>query len=137
MKDGGGGSIVNMGSVLADRPAPRFFATHAYAAAKAGIVGLTQSAASYYAPQGIRLNVLAPALVETPMSQRACGDEQIMQYVRNRQPLTQGVGQADDFRGAVVFLLSAQSQAMTGQVLRVDGGWSVSDATPPAENDTD
>src|SRR6058998_3673574 len=68
LKQGTGGSILNMGSVLGFSPSPRFFSTHAYAATKAAIIGLTKSAASFYASKNIRFNVLAPALVETPMS---------------------------------------------------------------------
>src|SRR5262249_29692752 len=66
-----GGSVLNMGSVLADSPSPRFFTTHAYATSKAAAIGLTTAAAAYYAPLGIRFNLLAPGLVETPMSLRA------------------------------------------------------------------
>src|SRR5262249_11532911 len=66
-----GGAILNMSSVLAWSPSPEHFASHAYAAAKAAVIGLSKAAASYYAPHNIRVNVLAPALVETPMSQRA------------------------------------------------------------------
>ena len=66
-----GGAILNMSSVLGFSPSPQHFSTHAYAAAKAAIVGLTQSCAAYYAPHGIRFNVVAPALVETPMARRA------------------------------------------------------------------
>ncbi len=69
LAQGTGGSILNMGSVLAHAPAPQYFATHAYAAAKAGIEGLTKAAAAYYAHCRIRFNVLAPALVDTPMAQ--------------------------------------------------------------------
>src|SRR5438876_535885 len=62
------GSILNMSSVLGFSPSPRHFATHAYAATKAAVIGLTKAAAACYAPQGIRFNVVAPALVATPMS---------------------------------------------------------------------
>ncbi len=126
LEQGDGGSIVNLTSVLAARPAPEFFATHAYAAAKAAIVGLTTSAAAYYAPHNIRVNALAPALVETPMAARATSDAAIRQYVERRQPLAGGrVGQAQDLNGAVVFLFSDEARYLTGQVLAVDGGWSV------------
>lgn len=122
------GAILNMGSVLARHPAPRFFATHAYAAAKAAIEGLSRAAAAYYAPHGIRINVVAPGLIETPMSERACRDAKITHYARSRQPLEGGrVGQPEDLDAAVVYLLSDQSRFVTGQVLQVDGGWSVSD----------
>ena len=126
------GSVVNIGSVLANRPAPEFFATHAYATAKAGLLGLSQSAAAKYAPAHIRFNVVAPALVVTPLSKRACGDPSIMRYVDARQPMG-GLTQPDDVSGAIVFLLSDQARAVTGQELKVDAGWSVSDAFPSTE----
>ncbi|MBT4623582.1 MAG: SDR family oxidoreductase, partial [Verrucomicrobia bacterium] len=78
---GQGGVILNMTSVLPDSPAPKYFATHAYAAAKAGIVGLTKSAAAHYATQNIRVNAVAPALVATPMSGRAQANDEIMSFI--------------------------------------------------------
>lgn len=128
LADGRTGTIVNMGSVLWDSPAPQYFATHTYATSKAAIVGMTKAAAAYYAKDGIRLNVLAPALVETPLAQRAAGDPDIMNYVATKQPLDGGrIGQPEDVDGAALYLLSDESRFVTGQVLAVDGGWSVSD----------
>jgi NAD(P)-dependent dehydrogenase (short-subunit alcohol dehydrogenase family) len=131
---GTGGAILNLSSVLAWSPSPEFFATHAYAAAKAGIIGFTTAAAATYAPKGIRCNVLAPALVETPMARRAAGDARILAFTRAKQPLDGGrIGQPSDCDGAVVYLLSDASRFVTGQVLAVDGGWSVSEGRlPPA-----
>ncbi len=127
LKQGGGGAILNMGSVLGWAPEPRHFASHAYAATKAAIVGFSKSIASYYAPQNIRVNVIAPALVETPMSQRACGNEAIMEFIKHKQPLDGGrVGVPSDLDGAALFLLSRAAKFVTGQVLAVDGGWTVS-----------
>lgn len=126
LQQGGGGSVLNMTSVLADHPSPRYFATHAYAATKAAAIGLTKAAAAYYAQQNIRFNALAPALVETPLAQRAVADAEIMQYVATKQPLDGGrIGQPADLDAAVVYFLSDQSRFVTGQVLAVDGGWSV------------
>ncbi len=128
LQQGGGGCILNMGSVLGWSPSPEFFASHAYAAAKAGIVGFSQSIASYYAKQNIRVNVIAPALVETPMSQRAVGNEAIVRFVAAKQPLDGGrVGSPEDVEGAALFLLSRAAKFITGQVLAVDGGWTVSE----------
>lgn len=122
------GTILNMTSVLGFSPAPKFFATHVYAAAKAGIIGFTRSAAAYYAGQSIRVNALAPGLVETPMAQRALGNEQIMDYVRKRQPLDGGrAGRPADYDAAAVWFMSDESRFCTGQVLAIDGGWSVSE----------
>jgi NAD(P)-dependent dehydrogenase (short-subunit alcohol dehydrogenase family) len=132
LRQGSGGSILNMGSVLGYSPSPRYFATHAYAAAKAAIIGMTRSAAAYYASQGIRFNVIAPALVETPMAQRAAADAAILHFIATKQPLEGGrIGQPDDLDGAVVYLLSDASRFVTGQVLAVDGGWTVAEGQYP------
>lgn len=123
---GHGGAIVNMASVLATSPSPRHFATHAYAAAKAGVIGLTTSCAAYYAPHDIRFNVVAPGLVDTPMAARAVGDPAIAAYVAARQPLDGGrAARPSDVDGAVIYLLSDESRFVTGQVVAVDGGWCV------------
>lgn len=133
LADGRGGAILNMGSVLGWSPSPQFFATHAYAAAKAAIVGFTQSAAAYYAPRNIRFNVLAPALVETPMARRAAADDTIRHFIATKQPLDGGrIGRPEDCDGAAVFLLSDAARFVTGQVLAVDGGWAVSEGQVPA-----
>jgi NAD(P)-dependent dehydrogenase (short-subunit alcohol dehydrogenase family) len=125
---GRGGSILNMASVLGFSPAPHFFATHAYAAAKAAIIGLTRSAAAYYASRNVRVNALAPALVDTPMAQRAVGRPEILQFIATKQPLEGGrVGRPSDLDAAVVYFLSDESRYVTGQVLAVDGGWCLSD----------
>jgi NAD(P)-dependent dehydrogenase (short-subunit alcohol dehydrogenase family) len=130
LREGGqGGSIVNCGSVLGTSPSPRYFGTHAYAAAKAAIVGMTRSAAATYAPEGIRFNVLAPGLVATPMSARAQADADIQRFVRGKQPLDGGrMGRPEDLDAAVTWLLSEGARFVTGQVVAVDGGWGVSDA---------
>lgn len=127
LKQGKGGAIVNLSSALAYAPAPRFFATHAYTAAKAAIIGFSQSIAACYAGENIRVNVIAPGLVESPMSRRAIQNEEIMQYVRNRQPLDGGrAAQPADIDGMASLLLSDAGAFITGQVIAVDGGWSVS-----------
>lgn len=123
---GHGGSILNMGSVLGFSPSPQFFSTHAYAAAKGAVIGLSRAAAAQYAPQGIRINVIAPALVATPMSRRAQENEEILQFIKSKQPLDGGrIGLPEDLDAAVVWLLGDDSKFVTGQVIAVDGGWSV------------
>jgi len=127
-----GGSILNMGSVLGWSPSKTFFASHAYAASKSAVIGFTKSIAATYAADGIRCNVLAPALVETPMAKRAAEDETILQFIRTKQPLDGGrIGRADDLDAAAVYFLSDGSSFTTGQVLAVDGGWGVSEGQIP------
>src|SRR4029450_4128455 len=85
---GGGGAIVNLASVLGIVGGDEHFATHAYAASKGGIIALTRAIARYYAPQGIRANVVAPGLIRTNMSLRAQSDPAILDELPRLQPLT-------------------------------------------------
>jgi NAD(P)-dependent dehydrogenase (short-subunit alcohol dehydrogenase family) len=121
------GVILNMGSVLGFAPSPRYFDTYAYAATKGGIIAMSRLAAARYAPDRIRINVLAPGLIETPMSARAVQDSAIRNFLCTKQPLTAGPGQPDDCGEAAVFLCSDAAHFITGIVLPVDGGWSVSE----------
>jgi NAD(P)-dependent dehydrogenase (short-subunit alcohol dehydrogenase family) len=121
-----------MSSVLGWSPSPKHFATHAYAAAKSAVIGFTKSTAAYYAPQNIRCNVIAPALVETPMARRAADDPEILSFIKTKQPLDGGrIGQPSDLDAAAVYLMSDGSKFTTGQVLAVDGGWCVSEGQLP------
>ena len=122
------GTILNTGSVLGYSPSPKYFTTHAYAAAKSAIIGFTKSIAAYYAQNNIRANVLAPALVETPMAQRAANDESILSFIHTKQPLDGGrIGKPEDLDGLALYFMSDQSKFTTGQVVSVDGGWSISE----------
>ncbi len=122
------GTILNMGSVLGYSPSPQYFVTHAYAAAKSAVIGFTKSIAAYYAEHNIRINLLAPALVETPMAQRAANDDKILSFIKTKQPLDGGrIGKSSDLDGAAVYFMSDYSKFTTGQILSVDGGWSISE----------
>lgn len=127
LRNGQAGAILNCGSVLAQRPHPGHFATIAYAASKGAIEAMSRSAAAYYAPAGIRINVIAPGLVRTPMSARAQADPRISEYITHKQPLTKGMLSAEDVATAACFLLRRHSSPITGQVVTVDGGWTVSE----------
>src|SRR5271157_3364962 len=120
------GTILNTGSVLARSPEREFFATHAYAASKGAIESMSLAAAAYYAPLGIRINVIAPGLVRTPMSARAQSDTRLLEYMAGKQPLTRGLLEPNDIAKAACFLLRKDSSPITGQVVTVDGGWAVS-----------
>ena len=125
MLERGNGSIINTTSVLAYAPNAEHFFTHAYAASKGAVIALTRSMASYYAAQGVRVNAVAPGLIETPMSRRAQSDEGILKYMKVKQPLTGGLGKAEDVADAALYLASDLSRFVTGEVLEVAGGWSV------------
>lgn len=120
-----GGALLNMSSVLAFSPEPKHFATHAYAAVKGAVISLSHAMAAQYAPNGIRVNVLAPALVKTPMSARAQGDPAIAAFIEHKQPLSHGFLEAADIAEAALFLLSDKARHITGQVITVDGGWTL------------
>jgi NAD(P)-dependent dehydrogenase (short-subunit alcohol dehydrogenase family) len=119
------GAILNMSSVLAFSPEPRFFATHGYAASKSAIIGLSQAMAAYYAPHKIRVNVIAPGLTRTPMSQRAQQNQAILDFISTKQPLSEDLIEAEDVAHAAAFMLSDQARYLTGEVLTIDAGWNV------------
>lgn len=123
--DMGRGAVVLTSSVLATSPSPRRFATHAYAAAKAAINGLVTTTSAYYAEHGIRINAVAPGLVDTPMATRAGADPEILRFATDKQPLAGGMLDVADIAAAVLFLIGPDSARITGQTLAVDGGWSV------------
>lgn len=113
-----GGSIVLMTSAAAEIG----LANHeAIAAAKAGIVGLTRSAAATYAAQGIRVNAVAPGLVDTPMSARLLANQTGREASIALHPLGR-IGTPEDVAEPICWLLSTGSGWVTGQVIGVDGG---------------
>lgn len=118
----GGGAIVTLGSSLALVGGDDDFATHAYAAAKGGIVSMTRAMAVTYARDAIRCNVICPGLIATGMSRRAQDDPRIRRRLTELQPLTGDFGRAEDVAEAAVYLASAEFT--TGSVLTVDGGWT-------------
>ena len=119
------GAVLNMGSALAESPEPRHFAHHAYAASKGAVVALSRAMAACYAPQQIRVNVLAPSMVRTPAGERG-SDPELREVLRKKQPLAGGMVEVDDVARAALFLLSDAAAAITGQVLTVDAAWSLS-----------
>jgi NAD(P)-dependent dehydrogenase (short-subunit alcohol dehydrogenase family) len=113
-----GGSVVLMSSAAARIG----LANHeAIAAAKAGVVGLALSAAATYAVRGIRVNVVAPGLVDTPMSERITSNEATLRASVALHPLGR-IGTPDEVAATIEWLLSPDSSWITGQVIGVDGG---------------
>lgn len=119
------GSILLMGSVTATDPVPEFFATHAYAAAKGATTALMIAMAATYVGDRIRVNAVAPSLTDTPMAARAAGDARIRAFARRKQPLAGEMMDPDEVAHAAVYFLSDESRVVTGQLLKIDGGWSV------------
>jgi meso-butanediol dehydrogenase / (S,S)-butanediol dehydrogenase / diacetyl reductase len=122
LRAAGGGAIVAVSSVLGLVGGDEDFATHAYAASKAGVIGLTRAMAVTYAKEGIRCNAVCPGLIETPMSRRAQEDAGIRARLTELQPLTGDFGRPEDVAQAVLYLATAPF--VTGAVLPVDGGWT-------------
>jgi meso-butanediol dehydrogenase / (S,S)-butanediol dehydrogenase / diacetyl reductase len=120
----GGGSIVNISSVVGIVGGDEDFGTHAYAASKGGVISLTRGIAVYYAPQGVRCNVICPGVIDTPMAFRSVGDPKIRARLRDLQPLTGEPGLPEDVAAAVLYLAGPGSRFVTGAVLPVDGGWT-------------
>jgi NAD(P)-dependent dehydrogenase (short-subunit alcohol dehydrogenase family) len=121
------GVILNTGSVLARHPQREHFATAGYAASKGAVESMSVAAAAYYAPEGIRINVIAPGLVHTPMTARAQSNPEITEYMKHKQPLRRGMLTAEDIAKTACFLLRRDSSPITGQIVTVDAGWTVSE----------
>jgi meso-butanediol dehydrogenase / (S,S)-butanediol dehydrogenase / diacetyl reductase len=122
LRAAGGGAIVTVSSVLGLVGGDDDFATHAYTASKAGVIGLTRAMAATYAKDGIRCNVVCPGLIATPMSRRAQEDAEIRARLAELQPLTGDFGTPEDVAQAALYLATAPF--VTGAVLTVDGGWT-------------
>jgi len=118
----GGGSFVTIGSVLG-QSADHDFMTAAYATSKGGLANLTRTAAMELAGKGVRVNLVAAGLVETPMASRALADERIAGRLAELQPLAARAVTAAEVAAAVAWLLSPASGQTTGASLPVDGGW--------------
>ncbi len=115
-----GGSVVLVSSAAAMEGLPNH---EAIAAAKAGILGLTLSAAATYATMNVRVNAVAPGLVETPMT-AALTRNTASRTVSEAMHALGRIGQPQDVARAIVFLLDPLNSWITGQVLAVDGGLS-------------
>jgi len=138
MRGQGGGAIVNISSLAGIRSVGVPFA--AYAASKAGLVGLTMSIATQYARDHIRCNAILPGFLNTPTvhaalaGHYAAGDVARMIAIRDSQVPTGRMGDAWDAAYAALFLASDESRFITGQALAVDGGQSMVAVLPPASD---
>jgi len=118
MKRGGGGSIVNISSIAGIRPDPLFFA---YTGTKWAVRGMSRAAARTLAPDKVRVNVIMPGIIDTPMLTEAVPDLDVAAFAAGATPLGRS-GQPVDVAAAVLFLISDESCFVTGAELAVDGG---------------
>lgn len=115
------GKIINISSVAA---LVGFNGSFSYSAAKGGVTAITRQMALDYASFGININAIAPGAIETSMSKPVLNDPEMLKQVLSQIPFGR-IGQPEDIANAALFLASDESNYITGQVLVVDGGWTI------------
>ncbi|HET8595830.1 MAG TPA: SDR family oxidoreductase [Intrasporangium sp.] len=130
MAERGRGSIIGFSSIRSVAVEP---GQGVYAATKAGLVQLLRTAAAELGPSGVRVNAIAPGVVETPLTAQIRANPQWYEAYASKSALGRW-SQAGELAGAVVYLASDASSFVTGSQLFVDGGWTAIDGryTPPA-----
>ena len=113
------GSIVNLGSIMSVTAGPGL---SAYAASKGAVLQLTRAMAHDLAPFGIRVNAIAPGVIETPMTQATRADPDAIGRFMAHTPMRR-VGLPEELAGPVLFLASPAASYVTGAMLPVDGGY--------------
>jgi NAD(P)-dependent dehydrogenase (short-subunit alcohol dehydrogenase family) len=122
MLERGEGSIVNVSSIVATVGIGRF-PQAAYAASKGGLDSITREWAAQWSRFGVRVNNLTPGFIETEMTSSVIDHPKIHDWIL-RNTMIQRHGVPEDFDGALLFLASDASRYVTGQTVRVDGGWT-------------
>lgn len=121
MLKNGGGSIINVSSVAGQIGMP---GVSVYVASKHAVEGLTKTASLEYGKAGIRVNAIAPGLIDTDMADRFAGKEgEMREQIAGMHPIGRS-GQSREVADAVLFLASEDSSFVTGHSLNVDGGWT-------------
>jgi len=123
MVDRGTGSIIGFASIRATVTEP---GQGVYSATKAGLVQLLRTAAAEFGPSGVRVNAIAPGVVETPLTQQIKNNPEWYDAYAAKSALKRWA-QPGEMAGAVVYLASDAASFVTGSVLYVDGGWTAVD----------
>lgn len=118
MRERGGGAIINMSSINGIHPSPN---CGAYAAAKSGVIGLTQQMSIEWGEFGIRANAIAPGFIHAGMSSPFYEDERVRNNRANAVPMGR-LGTAEDIAQCALFLASDAAEYISGQTITVDGG---------------
>ncbi len=119
----GSGSVINVSSMfgsVASTPVP----DAPYAASKSALNGLTRDLANQWAPHGVRVNAIAPGWFATEMNTELLDDERSLRWLQRQCPMGRP-GREDELDGVLLFLASDASSYCTGQVIAVDGGWTI------------
>lgn len=125
MLNGGGGSLIFTASFVGQTVG--FPGMAAYAASKAGLIGLTQALAAEFGPRGIRVNALLPGGTDTPMGRTYADSPETLSYVQSLHALKR-IAEPDEIAQAALYLASDMASFMTGSAMLVDGGVSISRA---------
>ncbi len=123
MLEQGSGSIVNIASVLGVVGAGQI-PQASYTASKGGVVNMTRELAAQWSRRGVRVNAIGPGWFESEMTEEMFASDQGVRWIRRKTPMGRP-GRGEELAGPVVFLASDASSYVTGQILLVDGGWTV------------
>jgi NAD(P)-dependent dehydrogenase (short-subunit alcohol dehydrogenase family) len=118
MMERGGGSVINIASIAGLRPQPGGLL---YSFTKAGLIMMTRTWAVEFGPKNVRVNAIAPGLIQTDFSEFFWKNEKHMARLEATQPIKH-LGQPDEIGFAALYLASSEASYVTGQVIVIDGG---------------